>query len=61
MDGAKLVYWMAKKKITAVELAEKLSVSETYVSNLRMGQRPGSIKIWTKIAEALEIEFKELL
>lgn len=61
MESAKLVYWMAKKKITPKELAEKVGVTPTYVSNLRMGQRPGSLKVWNKIAEALEIEFKELL
>lgn len=60
MDNAKLAYWMVKKKVTPTHLAEKVGVSQAYISQIRSGHRIGSVSIWGKIAEALEIELKEL-
>jgi transcriptional regulator with XRE-family HTH domain len=60
MDGAKLVYWMTKKNISMEFLAEKADVSKTHLSNLRTGKKEGSVSVWKRIAEVLEIELKEL-
>jgi plasmid maintenance system antidote protein VapI len=61
MDKAKLVYWMAKKGVTVEWLAHEIGVHPTYVSNLRTGRRPGSIKVWSKISEKMGIDLKEFL
>jgi transcriptional regulator with XRE-family HTH domain len=61
MEGAKLIYWMAKKNITAEWLAHEIGVHPTYISNLRTGKRAGSIKVWVKISEKLGIHVKELI
>lgn len=60
MDGAKLTYWMTKKSIPPSELAERVGVTPTYISNLRTGKKAGSVKLWNLIAKVLEVELKEL-
>lgn len=60
MDGAKLVYWMAKKNVSMESLSEKAEISKTHLSNLRTGKKEGSVSAWKRIAEVLEIDLKEL-
>ena len=48
-------------KITQAKVAERLDVSETYISNLEHGRVYPSIGMFVRIAEALEVRPGELL
>lgn len=60
LETAKVAYWMNKKRIKQSEICEKTGISRAYFSQILSGKRPGSVKAWQKIADALGIELKEL-
>lgn len=57
----KLSEVMFHKEISTTDLAKKVGVSRTHLSMIKNGNVEASMKMWKQIAEALEIEVKELL
>ena len=49
------------KNITQTELAEKLGVDKSFVSNLENGKTNPTLSTITNIAQALEVSANELL
>jgi len=49
-----------KKEMTQVQLASKIVVSNSYICDIEMGRSTPSMKTLKKIAEALEVEIKDL-
>jgi transcriptional regulator with XRE-family HTH domain len=50
-----------KKSLKQYELAEKASISNTYLSDIEVGRTSPSLKTLNNIAKALEIDVKTLL
>lgn len=50
-----------EKGIKQDELAEKIGLSEKYISDLETGRRAGSLETLVMLADALEVEPYELL
>jgi transcriptional regulator with XRE-family HTH domain len=50
-----------KKSLKQYELAEKASISNTYLSDIEVGRTSPSLKTLNNIAKALEIDVKKLL
>lgn len=45
---------------SAKDLAAKVEVSPAYLSQLETGERDGSLKVWKKIADALNVDLSDL-
>lgn len=52
---------MKKKKITTQELADKTNIKKRTLDHYRSGRREPSLSKGVKIAEALEVEPRELI
>jgi len=48
------------RKLSQVELAEKVKVTKQYISQLETGERKGSIKVLRAIAKALSVDLDDL-
>lgn len=60
--GLNIAYYRKYRKLTQLELAEKVHISPCYVSQIECGSVKNSVSIpvlWA-IAEALQIEFEDL-
>lgn len=49
------------RDLSQVELAQAISVSKQYISQLETGERRGSIKILKAIAQALHVDVDDLI
>ena len=59
--NTKLAEVMFKNRITVTELAEKAGVSRQHLSTVKNGHAEASMKTWKAIAEALNVEVKEII
>lgn len=60
IDGAKLVYQLAKNDMTQIRLAEIVGVSKATINYIRGGKRC-SDETGKKIADALGVDVTEIL
>ncbi len=60
IDGAKLVYQLAKKEMTQTQLAELTELSRATINYVRGGKRC-SDETGKKIADALGVDVTEIL
>lgn len=60
ITGAKIAHYRAIKGLTQTQLAEKANLSTSYISHLEKGLRTATFKAIVKIANALEIDWKEI-
>ncbi len=56
----KIKIWRKYRKMTATELAKKVNVSQSYISEIETGKKDGSISVLIKIAENLEVDLDML-
>lgn len=61
MDGAKLKRWRLSRLLTIRQLAIKSGVNHSAISEMERGLRQPHPETIRKLAEALEVEPKELL
>ncbi|WP_024621583.1 helix-turn-helix domain-containing protein [Metaclostridioides mangenotii] len=59
--GRKIKEERMKKKIKQIELAKKVGISNTFLSDIEVGRSNPSIDTLRKIAEVLEVSYSELL
>nr|WP_304341027.1 helix-turn-helix transcriptional regulator [Clostridioides mangenotii] len=59
--GCKIKEERMKKKIKQIELAKKVGISNTFLSDIEVGRSNPSIDTLRKIAEVLEVSYSELL
>ena len=59
--GLNITYYRRAKKLTQTQLAEKISVSSNYLSQVERGFKTVSLITLTKISEVLEIDESNLL
>lgn len=60
ITGSRIAYYRAIKQLTQAQLAEKANLSTSYISHLENGLRTATFKAIVKIANALEIDWKEI-
>lgn len=48
------------RSMRAGELAEKVGISQGYLSEIEAGKKPGSLSVLKRIAEVLEVELSDL-
>jgi transcriptional regulator with XRE-family HTH domain len=53
--------YMKKRGILQVDLAAKAGVTQSYISQLKNGQRDGSVKLTCKIAEILQCKLTDII
>ncbi len=58
--GMRVRYLREQKKMTLEDLAFESNVNKNYLSDLERGNRNPTVKILTRIAEALEVTLEEL-
>jgi len=58
--GKRLSYWREKRGLTMEKFAYEHDISKGYVSEIEAGKKLPSLKMLEKMAEALEIDIKEL-
>ncbi len=59
--GGKIKCERLKKSLKQYELAEKVGISNTYLSDIEVGRTSPSLKTLDKIATALEVDIKIFL
>ena len=60
ITGARIAHYRAIKQLTQTQLAEKANLSTSYISHLENGLRTATFKAVVKIANALEIDWREI-
>ena len=58
--GMRVRYLREQKKMTLEDLAFESNMNKNYLSDLERGNRNPTVKILTRIAEALEVTLEEL-
>ena len=58
--GMRVRYLREQKKMTLEDLSFESNVNKNYLSDLERGNRNPTVKILTKIANALEVTLEEL-
>jgi transcriptional regulator with XRE-family HTH domain len=58
--GKKISQIRRRRNITAEKLAYENDISKSYISEIERGRKLPSLKMLTKIAEALDVDIKEL-
>lgn len=59
--GNRLKALRKEKGLSQEELAEKSGLNRPYISGIEQGKRNVSLEVMEKLAEALEVEMKELV
>ena len=61
--GLKIAYYRKKKRLTQVDLADKVGISSRYMSKIECGDVAGSMSlpILVRIAEELDVGIKDLM
>lgn len=52
--------WRKYRGMTQKQLAERLSITPVYVSDLELGNCKGPMSIWRKLASALDVSLEEI-
>ena len=58
--GMRIRYLREQRKMTLEDLSFESNVNKNYLSDLERGNRNPTVKILTRIAEALEVTLEEL-
>ena len=58
--GMRIRYLREQKKMTLEDLSFESNVNKNYLSDLERGNRNPTVKILSRIAEALEVTLEEL-
>ena len=58
--GLNVVYYRKRKRMTQLQLAEKIDISRTHISAIELGNVGVSFDVIFKLCEALEITPKQL-
>ena len=58
--GAKLAYVRKSKKLSQMKLAEKVDMNFNYIGQIERGEANVTIQTMTVLANALDVEMKEL-
>ena len=58
--GKNVRYWRKKRELSQEELADRAQLHTTYVSGIETGYRNPTVKVISRIADALDIEPAEL-
>lgn len=58
--GLNIVYYRKKKKLTQLQLAEKIGVDRSHISAIELGNVGVSFDVIFKLCEVLEVKPKEL-
>ena len=58
--GMRIRYLREKRKMTLEDLSFESNVNKNYLSDLERGNRNPTVKILTRIAEALDVTLEEL-
>lgn len=53
--------WRRYRGLTQAELASRIGMSKMTVSTMEKGSRPGSVKVWRALSEALNVAVEDLL
>jgi len=53
--------WRQYRGLTQTELAAKISMSKMTISTMEKGARPGSLKVWRALSEALGVSLEDIL
>ena len=63
INGTKhpLRIWREYRDLTQDALAEKVGVGKSYISQIETGRREGSVRVYRKIAKALQIDIDDLV
>jgi DNA-binding XRE family transcriptional regulator len=56
-----LKVWRQYRGLTQTELASRIGMSKMTVSTMEKGSRPGSLKVWRALSEALDVSLDDLL
>ena len=61
--GIKIAYYRKKKRLTQVDLADKVGISSRYMSKIECGDVAGSMSlpILVRIAEELDVGIQDLM
>ncbi len=61
--GLKIAYYRKKKRLTQVDLADKVGISSRYMSKIECGDVAGSMSlpILVRIAEELDVGIQDLM
>jgi transcriptional regulator with XRE-family HTH domain len=59
--GEKIKCERLKKSLKQYELAKKVGISNTYLSDIEVGRTSPSLKTLEKISKALEVDIKRFL
>ena len=58
--GLNIVYYRKKKKLTQLQLAEKIGVDRSHISAIELGNVGVSFDVIFKLCEVLEVKPKDL-
>lgn len=58
--GERIYHLRREKGLKGIELAEMVGIGSSYLTKIEKGKQTGSTEVLTKIANALEIDFKQL-
>jgi len=56
-----LKVWRQHRSLTQEELAAMIGMTKMTVSSMERGTRPGSIKVWRALSEALNVSLDDIL
>ncbi len=60
-EESRLKIWRQHRSLTQEELARRAGVNRTYISAIEQGRQDGSVRVWRKLAQALERDVDDLL
>jgi len=61
LDGESPIrVWREHRGMTQQELADRAAISKPYLSQLETGQRQGTVRVLSRIAEALGVSLEDL-
>lgn len=59
--GSLLRFERVKRGMTQAELSHRSGVDLAYINRLERGKRRGGVKVWKRLAEALEVEVVDFM
>lgn len=57
----KIRVWREYRNLTTTELAQRVGVSQSYISDIENGKKDGSIKVIKAIADALDADIETII
>jgi DNA-binding XRE family transcriptional regulator len=56
-----LAYWRKRRRMTQVQLATQLDISQPYFAQLEAGKRVGDVTLYARLAEVLRLRIEDLV